>query len=122
MAAKTTFEHADLTILLTETVRGATMSWRGTSDARDPSAFLEPVFGRVIDLVGGRDLTIDFTGLEFMNSSTVSPIIALLKKLNEKGIRSRVVFGSDDWQRVHMRCLRTITRVLQNVQICSTPP
>ena len=120
MAAETRFEHADLTILLTETAREATMSWRGTSDARDPKAFLEPVFSRVIDKVKGRDLTIDFTGLEFMNSSTVSPIIALLKQLNENGIKSHVVFNNEDWQVVHMRCLRTIATVLRNVEVRGT--
>ena len=123
MLAEKRYERGELVILFTQTEREAKMIWRGASDARDPNAFLEPVFNKVMADLDERSLTIDFTDLEFMNSSTVSPIISLLKTLDARGIKSRVVFGAEDWQQVHLRCLRTITRVLKHVQVSgSTPP
>jgi hypothetical protein len=116
------FEQGGLIIALNRTESIAKMTWRGTSDSRDPSEFLDPVFRRVLEEVSNRELVIDFSCLEFMNSSTVSPIIALLKNANSRGITCSVQFSDIDWQRTHMRCLQTIARVLPHVRVDSLPP
>jgi hypothetical protein len=111
------FEQGELVIAFERSVDQATMSWRGVSDSRNPDEFLEPVFRHVLSKAQGCELEIDFTGLDFMNSSTVSPIISLLKKLDAAKISTSVIFSDIDWQQTHMRCLRTIARVMPNVVV-----
>lgn len=117
MILDTRFENAELAIVLSETADAVTLSWYGSSDSRDPAEFLEPVFQKAIGRLKGRPLTIDFSRLEFMNSSTVSPIVSLLKLLDGRKMQARVVFGRDEWQQVHIRCMRTITRALKHVDV-----
>ena len=123
MSTDSKFTHGDLVIVLSHSPGEATMSWHGSSDARNPAEFLEPIFRHVVAVSRGRrrTVTVDLTKLEYMNSSTVSPIINLLKTLNAEGIKSRVVFSDAEWQQVHMRCMRTITRVLANVEVEGSP-
>ncbi|MBN2196935.1 MAG: anti-sigma factor antagonist [Polyangiaceae bacterium] len=117
MTEPSRFENADLAIVLSETDDEVTVSLLGSSDARDPEEFLQPVFQRVMRHIEGRSLIIDLTSLEFMNSSTVSPIIALVKTLDSRKVETRVRFGVEEWQQVHLRCMRTITRMLGHVQV-----
>jgi hypothetical protein len=116
------FERGGLVIALSRIGNIGTMAWLGTSDSRDPSEFLEPVFRRALEKLQDCQLIIDFSGLEFMNSSTVSPIIALLKNIDSKGITCSVQFSDVDWQRTHMRCLRTISRALPHVSVDTKRP
>jgi hypothetical protein len=109
------FKQGELVIAFERLGDQATMVWRGISDSRNPDEFLEPVFRHVLSKAQGCQLEIDFTGLEFMNSSTVSPIISLLRKLDAAKISTSVVFSDVDWQQTHMRCLRTIARVMPSV-------
>ncbi len=111
------FEQGGLVISLSRNGNLGRMAWLGTSDSRDPSEFLEPVFRRALEKLQDCQLVIDFSGLEFMNSSTVSPIIALLKNIDAKGISCSVQFSDVDWQRTHMRCLRTISRALPHITV-----
>lgn len=116
------YELADLVIEVLSTPKEAKMVWRGASDTRRPSTLLEPVFKDVVRQLGSRRLIIDFRELDFMNSSTVSPIITLLKTLNQDGIETHVIFGNEEWQQVHMRCIRTICRVFKHVAVGDTTP
>jgi hypothetical protein len=111
------YEQDGLLILLTKMGKKALVTWQGASDARDPSAFLGPVFERLLVEVKGCDVTIDFSALEYMNSSTVSPIVTLLKALNAQGIHAQVLFSNVDWQQTHRRCMLAITRVLPHVKV-----
>ena len=57
------------------------MKWLGKSRERDPGAMLYPYFNEIINEIKEGDLTIDFSELEYMNSSTVPPILKLFKLL-----------------------------------------
>lgn len=115
------FAHGGLEIVLSRSGNVGTMAWKGSSDSRNPGDFLDSVFRRALEHAQGGELVIDFTALEFMNSSTVSPIIAFLKDSNAKRLQCRVVFSDVDWQRTHMRCLRAITRVLSYISVDCRP-
>ena len=65
----------------------------------------------------GQEVTVDFRTLDYMNASTVSPILSLLKTLDKKGIETLVLFSNADWQVTHLRCLRTVTRVLTHITV-----
>jgi hypothetical protein len=96
------FERGELVIAFEQSADQASMTWRGVSDSRNPDEFLEPVFRHVLFKAQGCQLEIDFTELEFMNSSTVSPIISLLKKLDAAKISTSVIFSDVDGQQTHM--------------------
>ena len=115
------FERDALLILVSQAGSGWVVRWTGASDLRDPQAFIQPIVDYMIDQLKSKSVTIDFTGLSFMNSSTVSPIIRMLKSLNANAVDTRVEFSSADWQQTHLRCLRTICRLLDHVTIIGRP-
>ena len=89
------FEHGALRIAVFRRDNKATILWSGVSDSRNPSAFLNAVVQRLVEELQGYEVTIDFRRLEFMNSSTVPPIISLIKRLDAQGISSLVLFTDD---------------------------
>ncbi len=111
------FEKDGLTIVVSTTPAEARVIWTGVSDSRDPSTFLSPAVDRIVKSSSGLKVTIDLSGMDFMNSSTISSLVGLVKTLNGTSPEVVVVFADSDWQRVHMRCMRTITRVLQHVTV-----
>ncbi len=116
-----TFEKDGLEIVVGTTSSEVTVTWRGASDSRTPLAFLSPLVDKIIEVSNGRKVTVDFSRLDFMNSSTITSVIGLVKSLNETSPSVVVIFADVDWQRVHMRCMRTITRVLDNVRVEGRP-
>jgi hypothetical protein len=114
------FEKDGLTIVARKRSSAWHVSWLGASDSRNPSDFLRPVAARMIQAMRGSRITIDLSALEYMNSSTVSPIISMLKELDAHGIETRVLFSDADWQQTHLRCMRAITRVLKHVTVAGS--
>ncbi len=113
----TRYEFEDLVILVSRNGDRGRVVWLGTSDARNASELLNPLSETVVDTMRGAEVTVDFTRLEFMNSSTVSPIINLVRKLDANQIPVRVLFVEDNWQRTHLRCVATIARKLDYVTV-----
>jgi anti-anti-sigma regulatory factor len=111
------FENEGLTILVSQSHGEATIAWRGESGSRNPGDFLTPITTRLVKELRGLSVTIDFSRLEYMNSSTVGPLIACIKSFDGLGAPVLVVFSDEDWQRTHVQCMRTIARTLKNVRI-----
>jgi len=111
------FKEGNLEITL-EQNNGNIMKWLGRSDDRDPSALLNPYIDGVIDTLKGKDLEIQFGQLEYMNSSTVPPIIQLIKKLNNSEIKSVITYDKDSkWQAASFKALETIVRTMDFVDV-----
>jgi anti-anti-sigma regulatory factor len=121
IAKETRFERDGLSVVIRPAGPGCVIRWTGSSDAKNPQEFIQPIVDYVVEQMKHGSVTIDFTGLAFMNSSTVSPIIGMLKSLNANSIATRVEFSSADWQQTHMRCLKTISRVLEHVTVVGRP-
>ena len=113
-----TFERDGLVVTLATTDDEATITWRGTSDDRNPQAFLTPMLTRLARSTTGKRVTVDFRRFEYMNSSTVAPIIAFIKALDERCAHATLLYDTNlSWQRVNFRCMRTIARTLKNIQV-----
>jgi len=113
----TNFKDGNLEIKIQE---GPTnnMSWVGKSESRDPSAILNPYFEGILDDLKGKELNIEFTNLEYMNSSTVPPIIQLIKNLNSNEIKSVIYYNKDSkWQAASFKALETIVRSMDYVDV-----
>lgn len=92
----TTFRQDGLSIRVVRSGDKGQMLWAGNSDFRLPHVFLDPIVRRVVEVMVGAELTIDFRALEYMNSSTVSSILNLLKALDRAQIETVAIFANSD--------------------------
>jgi hypothetical protein len=77
-----------LNIVVTEDSDRIHMHWSGKSIDRKPSIFLTPILIKIMKRSVDRDkrMIMDFCDIEYMNSSTITPIIKIL----ERAKRSKV--------------------------------
>jgi hypothetical protein len=113
----TTFENGGLVISVLRSSSDATMAWTGESDSRNPGDFLNPLITRLAKELSGLNVTIDFSGLTYMNSATVAPLLTCIKSFDAIATTVLVTFSDMDWQRTHVQCVRTISRALKKVRI-----
>jgi hypothetical protein len=116
------FEHGGLRIEVFRSETKARILWSGVSDSRNPGALLNGALLRMVDELEGCKVTVDFRRLQYMNSSTVPPIINLIKRLNARAISCLVLYSDSDWQRTQLRCMQTIARTLPHVQVEGRAP
>ena len=111
-------KEGNLEIKVDETGGKNLMKWIGKSDERDPSSLLNPYFNNILDNLAGKELEIKFAELEYMNSSTVPPIIQLIKNLNTKSIKTRITYDKNSkWQAASFKALETIVRTMDNIDV-----
>lgn len=92
--------------------------WKGKSIDRDPSSTLNPYLSGLMDDLKGKKLEVDFSELEYMNSSTVPPIIELAKNLDKNKIESVISYNSSSsWQAASFKALETIVLKMENVEV-----
>jgi len=112
------FERDGLLVTLAVNDEEVTITWRGTSDDRNPHVFLTPLLTRLAMRATGKRVTVDFRPFEYMNSSTVGPLIAFIKTLDGRCSQATLLYDTSlSWQRVNFRCMRTIARTLKNVHV-----
>ncbi len=99
----------------------STMTWLGQSESRNPSSELDPYLDSTIAGLKGLDLTIKFNNLEYMNSSTVPPIIQFLKKLNTESINTEITYDvNSKWQAASFKALETFSGILKFITVKGT--
>lgn len=113
----TKYENEGLTVHVSRHGDEASLAWTGESDARSPGDFLNPLMARLVKELAGLQVTVDFSGLTYMNSATVAPLIMCIKSFDGAAQSVLVVFSDMDWQRTHVQCVRTISRTLKRVKI-----
>jgi hypothetical protein len=112
------FKDGELEIAVKEENSGFYLTWLGKSVNRNPSDTLDPYFAGMIDQLKGKKVSIDFTKFEYMNSSTVSPIINFMKLLEENKIETVIYYNKDlKWQVVSFRALETIVTKYNSVLV-----
>jgi hypothetical protein len=121
MIKSTTIYNRDGLVLHTsESSSGVTLIWSGLHDSRDPGLHLDPGLEQFVSTFKSKSLTIDFSGLEYMNSAAVSPIISFIRNLDAAQIPTSLVYNTSiSWQRVTARCMRIIARTLNHIQVVS---
>jgi hypothetical protein len=98
-----------LTIEVEESQSEINIKFKGKSTERDPSGFISPVllesmrnskkFKKIIRM--------DFQDLEYMNSSTITPIIKILESANDTGNSISILYRkSKKWQELCFSALR----------------
>ena len=114
-----TFESGGLKVEVVVTRNALKLSWQGRSTERDPSKLLNPFFGTLEPhLKTDRAVELDFRGLEFMNSSTVKPILVFCETASTKARAVNVRYDSHKtWQRLSFGLLKAMSRTWNNVTV-----
>jgi hypothetical protein len=84
------------------------VAWTGRSTARDPVSFIGPVLSGVLSrcVEAGEQLVLDFQGLEYMNSSTITPVIRILHEAKKGSARVLVLYQrAAKWQELSFSAL-----------------
>lgn len=112
------FKVEELTIHIEEQGETVVMSWIGKSRMKEPSQFLIPFVNTFIPKIGKRSLVIDFYPLQSINSSSVNPIIYLIKKLEEDKISTELqVEKSSEWKAASFKAIENFTRKFNYVKL-----
>ena len=85
------------------------LSWQGESNDKNPGAFLYPYFEEIAKEASDHNFSIemDISEMKYMNSSTISPIIRLIKDLKSKRIKFIILYdGNMKWQDLSFTALR----------------
>ena len=95
------YKDSLLSISVSEDDEAITAVWSGKSIEREPGKFITPLLTRLIRRCSERDkrLLLDFRSIDFMNSSTITPIIKLLERAKRGSSRMTVIYDSESkWQ------------------------
>lgn len=109
---------ADNLKILVQDGAEAVMQWQGTSTAREPAAIINPYVDKIVPLLKNKPVRVDFTQLQYMNSSTVTPIIRLIRLFDSEGIKTTVIYDKNSkWQQASFKALETLARMLDNIDV-----
>jgi hypothetical protein len=84
--------------------------WRGKSADREPGRFLVPVLGQVLERARAASarLVHDFSNLEYMNSSTFTPVVKTIDEARRAGVPIVLEYSlARKWQALSFSALRT---------------
>lgn len=99
------------------------VEWRGTSKSPDPALTISPFFETLARTIKDDEVVIDFTKLEYMNSSTVSPIVSLCKLFDSKQIKTTIRYDSrSKWQPGIFKGLVRLSMILKNIRVEAANP
>jgi hypothetical protein len=111
-------EADDLKIDLIADGSRVSLIWSGKSLMSNPSIVLDPYFLEIVRELKGKKTTMDFTKLLIMNSSTVPPILTLIRNMEEAHNTFEIIYDeSVFWQRTSFRLLRITTMGFKFVTI-----
>jgi hypothetical protein len=104
------FEDRDLAIEVQESRDEIRLVWSGRSTDREPGRFLMPIFNQILERVRGdpKRIAMDFSKVDYMNSSTFAPIVKLLDAARRSGAKVVLEYTpSRNWQALSFSALRT---------------
>jgi hypothetical protein len=104
------YVEGDLTLEISEGPSELRVVWRGKSAAREPGRFLSPVLAELLEQARGSRarLVHDFSALEYMNSSTFTPVVKALGEARRAGVPVVLEYSlSRKWQDLSFGALRT---------------
>lgn len=90
-----------LTIEVEENEDSIFLRWVGKSADRTPGAFISPILNDALAKsdTGKKEVVLDFLKLEFMNSSSVAPIVKSLDRAKRENTRMTIRYSrSLNWQ------------------------
>ena len=114
-----TYQNNLLRIELTEDDSTLSLVWLGKSADREPGVFLLPILTQALATgETGKRLVLDFCQLEFMNSSTFTPISKILEAAKKGTAQLQIIYRkSVNWQELSFSALRIFETKDQRIAI-----
>jgi len=109
-----------LRIDVTENKRTIDVEWSGRSIDRTPSQFITPILIDVLKKNNGeqRRIILDFRDLEYMNSSTITPIIKILERAKRGQVQMSVFYKKSlKWQDLNFSALEIFQTKDKRIEI-----
>jgi hypothetical protein len=106
----TRWMQGELSLEVLERAGELRLVWRGRSADREPGKFLLPVLGEAVEKCRrlGERLCLDFSALEYMNSSTFTPIVKTIDEARRAGVGIALEYSqAKKWQALSFSALRT---------------
>ena len=114
------FEDGLLQIELIENTNSITMAWTGKSTHRKPSEFISPILAETIrrSNASKKRIIMDFRRLEYMNSSTITPIIKILERAKRGATEITLLYNKSlKWQDLSFSALEIFETQDSKVEI-----
>jgi len=119
----TLFASDRLTIRRSAARQQYILYWSGECDFRNPTEVLGPTLNGLQQELRDRQLVLDFRELTFMNSSSVTPILALVKGVCSRGIAVHLIYNANlSWQRSTASSMRALAHSLKNLTVALQAP
>jgi hypothetical protein len=88
-------------------------TWLGQSTDQDPGKILKPYFEEIISEARktGASIVFDFKQMEYMNSSTIAPVIYMISLLKEPKIQLTIKYQTGlKWQELNFSTFKVLEK------------
>ncbi|OHD71954.1 MAG: hypothetical protein A2W19_02170 [Spirochaetes bacterium RBG_16_49_21] len=109
-----------LTLQVEENETAIIIKWIGKSADRTPGIFINPILNDAFEKTSNnnKELIMNFTDLEFLNSSTVAPIVKILDRAKRGSNRLTIEYSrSLNWQELSFSALIVFQTKDKRIQI-----
>jgi hypothetical protein len=103
----------DLSIDVRERTGAITLEWRGKSNDRYPKKMLGPFFETLFVEAAEKRAHVEmhFEALDYLNSSTISALVGVIRDLRERKIKLLISFDKQQkWQKLCFEALRVFEK------------
>lgn len=120
MGKKESFVSNLLKVEIKETIDSIVTNWTGKSVDRNPSKFITPFLVNLLERSNEvkKRFILDFQKLEYMNSSTITPIIKILERAKNGNGQIYVIYNKLlKWQDLSFSALKIFQTKDKRVEI-----
>jgi hypothetical protein len=120
MSDKQIFEDGLLKLEVMENSDSINVDWKGKSTERNPGSFLTPILLKVLKNSSdtNKRIVMDFRNLQYMNSSTITPIIKILERAKKSNKRLTVLYDKSlKWQELNFSAIEIFQTKDLRIQI-----
>lgn len=109
-----------LKLEITEDATSLVMKWLGKSTDREPDLFISPILARLLDksINTGKKIIMDFQDIEYINSSTITPVSKMLEKAKKGSSPISVLYKIEkNWQELSFSALKIFETKDKRIEI-----
>ena len=120
MKDKQIFENGLLKLEVMENPDSISVDWKGKSTERNPGSFLTPILLKILKNSSDTNkcIVLDFRSLQYMNSSTITPIIKILERAKKSNKRLTVLYDKSlKWQELNFSAIEIFQTKDRRIQI-----
>lgn len=118
MTENTLYTNNSLSIEWKDSEDAVRLVWTGKSSDRTPGKFILPILNEALEKAGKKTIAVNFVDLEYMNSSTVSPLVKMLASAKNANQTVTLEYNKGlKWQELSFTALRVFETADKRIQI-----